>query len=457
MARSQALRQDAEADPPASPGPHAPLAATLVLILLGLLTINDLATQVIGHAADVVVGPLKDLVVAALIVLAAVAWRRGVRPPMSLLVAVAAIWILSAVAALQSLSPTVAAYGFRSSYWGLALLVVLPMLLTSAEALRVIRMAVLLGQAAAAFAVVTWSFGLDWLSSVVDRLPSGLYQTSYFVAGSLRPRAFSPYVSPNTLGLVMAALCVAVLAAWPHMRFGRLKPAYLLVLPLAALTLSQSRSALLDLFAGAAVILLARFAGARRRPVPGVAVVAFALMAFTLGLLTYRMLSSPSSGYGPDPLQGSDKPGHSQSHSHKSGGIFGEPSAEGHVRSLNQATSELAGDVWGVGLGMVGPRALTRVPNATQVEGSFLLVGLEIGVLGLVCYLAMLAALAWLGIRRAGPGRANVPLLATAVVAVLAPSQMLLPSVQEITAMWLCWSLAGAALVTAQVTDGRDQ
>lgn len=70
-----------------------------------------------------------------------------------------------------------------------------------------------------------------------------------------------------------------------------------------------------------------------------------------------------------------------------------DPSAVGHVDSIVQSVNSLLKNPLGHGLGQSGPRASVRTGKFLNAENSFLIVGLDSGVIGLLLYLLMFGCL----------------------------------------------------------------
>lgn len=112
----------------------------------------------------------------------------------------------------------------------------------------------------------------------------------------------------------------------------------------------------------------------------------------------------------------------------------------------------MAAHPFGLGLGEVGPRAVMHAANAVKTESSLLLVGLEIGWLGLALYLALLVALVIRFWRRLAGHRRRA--IALSVLAALLPAQLLLPTLQEVSVSWLGWVVLGLLLPARPVPVG---
>lgn len=397
------------------------LDRVLISLLIVSLPFNGLASQMLDEDSllRLVTGALKDVLLAALIVRALV---RG-RPDPKFVVAVLLCWMSTLVAGLDSPSLGTAAFGFRNDYWGLALIVFVPALCGAESRLFLGRLILVMAELSAAVAIITHRMGLSWLDRVIAVSGDGSYNFSFFTAGSNVPRAFSPYVSPNELAAAMAVtLC---LLTWPALAGFRWR-LLLSIAPIVALLLARSRSGVLDVLAGLSVVAFLRYVLPWLRKLdPG-----RRGMAIFAGLALL-----PVAAYFASLVVGH----YSQ-----------EPSAVGHVESLQNSLISFATHPFGFGLGEVGPRAAAISDSAQLTESSILLIGLEVGWIGLAYYcvlLAMVAAVLWRGATAPGahadPARAAVGL---AVLAATLPSQLVLPTIQDIPVAWLWWILLGLAL-----------
>ncbi len=399
--------------------------ATLVLLgaLAVVLASNGLLTLVLGRGAvSTGVGAVKDVLLAVLVVLAALALQRGGQRPCrwfaGVLVLLAVLMALGVAAGVRAGPTTAALYGWRNDYEPLLLLAAVPVLATTGVRRQLAPLLAGTAQVAATVSVLTWLTGLSFLERLFGAPP---YEPAYFMMASVRPRAFAPYVGPNEMA---AATCVVVAFIACRGEWTVRRRATLCVLPVVAVLLSQSRSGALGL-AVLAVTLAARAAYQRSRRVLLLLVVACSVLAAVV-VATYAALV----------------------------GI--DISLVGHAASLQEATSRLAAHPLGGDLGSVGPRAERFVAQPVLVESFVLLLAIEAGVLALVAYLALLVVVAVAALRR-GTLEAFTAVAALAAVSV---SQLVLPTMQEGPVSFLVWIVVGlgvaaSAPLSPAVDDAR--
>lgn len=396
----------------------------VVALVAVLLPFNDVAAQLLGSGtpAALVVGGLKDLMLVAMVCALLFGQReRGVVLPAPLSTVLMLTLAIGAAAAVVTGDVLQALYGWRNDFEPLLLLAIVPLVVTRANARHVLTAIVAAGEAAAVVAIATHQIGLSWLLGLrVD--PGGApLPTAYFSAGSVVPRAFSPYVGPNELGLA----CVLVLAVIVYRRdWSRPRRTALAVLPLVALFATASRSAWLGL--GVLVVFeVVRLLRSRR--LQPVRLAALVVAAASLALVLALLLGS------------------------------GDPSIGGHAASLAQSVSLLLAHPLGLGTGTVGPRATRFASTAVQTESFFLVIALEAGVAAILCYAALMVATARTLIRTSTAPGADVNLLWMGVAALVAslPDQLVLPSMQDGAVSWLLWIIVGVSLSHALRVRGR--
>jgi len=133
-----------------------------------------------------------------------------------------------------------------------------------------------------------------------------------------------------------------------------------------------------------------------------------------------------------------------------------DPSARGHVRSLIAGTKELVEHPAGLGLGVVGPRAglYGRAGKAYHVESSYLQLGLEAGLTGLLIY-----ALSWVGTLAAlftdlglhiGSERGQWARIGLAVLCAQGIAFAFLPNIVSLQIGAIVWCFVGLAMCTAE-------
>jgi hypothetical protein len=340
--------------------------------------------------------------------------KRGLALPWSLSTFLVLTLAIGAVAGVMTGDLLQALYGWRNDFEPLLLLAVVPLVLSEANARHLLTAIAAAGEAAAAIAIVTHQAGLSWLLSLNLGQPPGAppIPSSYFSSGSLIPRAFSPYVGPNELGLA----CVFVLAVilyrtdWTRSRRG-----WLAVLPLVALLLTASRSAWLGLG------MLVVFELVRQLRSKQLMAVRMAAVAVSVGALVGALALLISSG---------------------------DPSIGGHQASLSQSLNLLLAHPFGLGTGVVGPRATRFANSGVLTESFFLVIALEAGVLALVCYIGvMIAAGVTLMRARLAPGTNNdLIVLGVAAMAASVPSQLVLPTLQDGAVSWLLWLIVAVSI-----------
>ena len=391
-----------------------------LVLLVAVLPLNDIAAQLLGHTTvqALTVGAAKDVLLMALVVALLIGHReKGLWLPLSLSSFLVLTLAVGAIAGAATGDVLQALYGWRNDFEPLVLLAVLPLVLTGANARRVLTAIVASGEAAAAIAVITHTIGLSWLLGLDLGQPAGLPPlfSSYFSAGSITPRAFSPYVGPNELGLA----CVLVLAVilyrkdWAPSRRG-----WLAVLPLVALFMTASRTAWLGL--GVLVV----FEVVRQLRSKRLVGVRFAVLALSAGALvgaTALLISS------------------------------GDPSIGGHQASLVQSLNLLSAHPLGLGTGTVGPRATRFATTGVFTESFFLLIALEAGVVALACYLGVMiaAGIALLRPRVATHANADLRMLGIAAMLASLPGQLAAPTLQDGAVSWLLWIIVGVSLSLA--------
>lgn len=373
-----------------------------------LLSLNDLSVARSAGGVALVVSVTKDAVLGVFIVAAFPRLVRG----LSRLSATVAILVVFALAT-SILAPTLGQglYGFRSNYLGLLWLVVLPRLIRPNQACSILRWVSFSGQIAAFIAIATYRRGIGWLFElgVLPVAAGDPFPQSYFLAGSIRPRAFSPYAGPNELALGMMIVIVAGLCAEGlSLRF-RLA---LCLLPAVALLQSGSRSGLL----GTVVALM--IVGVRALP-PRAFTIRTAMVTIVLGIV---ML----------------------------GGVVylrqasADPSLQGHRFSLVESMAKVASNPIGTGPGTAGPRARLYSEDAVLTESFFFLVALEMGAVGLALYVSVVIRV----FDRLRSVRNSLTVTALAVLTGSLISQAVLPTLQSTSVAWLLWIVVGLGLTS---------
>lgn len=393
-----------------------------VYALLIVVPFNDTASRFLHGQSATLFGAVKDYLLLLLLVRA---WPNRKLVPKFLRSSLAALLAAAVIGGLVTGRAAPALYGFRNEVEPILLLIAVPVTLTRQVCGRALNLAVLLGEASAAMAIVTWHQGLSWLYRVhVLPVPSGQgFPFQFFTANNIRPRAFSPYVSADDLAVAMIVVVACVLF---HPRIGAPRRFLLMILPLVATYLTRSRSGML----GVALVLLIWIAVMAEQKVKGVSPI-IALFGFALAVAGGGALIVAHST------------------------LVSDVSTAGHLTSFSHGLKLVLTHPLGVGLGTAGPRAVRYYANPTLVESSFLLLGLELGWLGLVAYLYMIWKLISILsarfrlLRDVSHLRAAFVLVgATALAGTIIP-QFLLPTVQDSTVMIFLWVGVGLGLYAA--------
>ncbi len=392
---------------------HRPTMGLYLLVIL--VPFNGVVTQILGGGpVATAYGAGKDFILLGLMIITIVSGRLLPLPGW-LFGLVALMVTVPLIASLSTPSAGQALYGWRNDYEPLLLLLIVPALLERSQVERLLGVFVTVVQVAAAVAIASWTLGVQWLFDIgvlpVQRRKD--FPTALFTAGSDRPRAFSPFVGPNELAVVMvAALAVIWLLPALRTRYRLL----LSVLPLIAVLLSESRSGLL----GVLVVLsvLAAHGIHRRSPLLTGGFVVVAVISVIAGAFLYIT----------DRL-----------------GDDGDPSVGGHLTSLASGMQTMFDHPLGLGLGVVGPRA-QQYAGSYLVESFLLLLALESGIVVLLIYLILLVRVSRVSLRAHG----GLGFLSVAVIAGTAVSQLVLPTFQEGAVSFLVWLLVGIGLVAAR-------
>lgn len=387
-----------------------PVAAVYVLVVM--LPFNGLFTQVTGGTGVFALyGAAKDFILLGMVVIALIAGRLK-RVPSTIAALVFATVILAMASALFTPDLIQATYGWRNDYEPLLLLIAIPALVEYKSVKSILGTVIVMGQISAAISVLAWTRGLDWLYDI-GRLPVANpddFPTALFSSGNTWPRAFSPYVAPNEMAVVMSVM-IAVIWLFPNLKV----PARLAlsVLPITAIVLSGSRSALL----GAIVVgcVLAARAIHSRSNLLSVSFLVLAGFGVVFGATLYITNQL---------------------------GDGGDPSVGGHSASLEEGLRTMAQNPLGVGLGLVGPRARV-LESSYHVESFWVLIGIESGILVLLLFVSLMVYLA----RQAISAKTNLGFLAAAALAASLVSQLVLPTLQEGAVSFLLWTVVGLSIV----------
>jgi len=259
---------------------------------------------------------------------------------------------------------------------------------------------------------------------------------SVSVVNRLRP--FSTFSDPNDFGLFAAVLFLASFApnsstpTWQRIRRVAKWGA------VAMLALSFSRSATLALIVGICALgLTAVFSAAPERLRSNWTSIWLALLvagSLAAAAVVWRK-NIPQVAHIVNTMSQSD------------------PSSRGHVRSLMAGTWELIDHPAGLGLGVVGPRAglYGRAGKVYHVESSYLQLGLEAGVVGLLIY-----ALSWvtmfgglltdLGLHL-GPERGQWARVGLVILCAQGIAFAFLPTIVSLQTGAIVWCFLGLAIV----------
>jgi len=392
-----------------------------IYALVVLLPFNGLISQVTdGTAIPGLYGAAKDFLLLGILLVALISGRVR-RVPATVVAIVVLIVTLALVSGIFTPTILQASYGWRNDYEPLLLLIAVPAIVDLTSVRRILGLVIVMAQVSAAIAVASWSRGLEWLFDI-GRLPVANqddFPTSLFSSGSLRPRAFSPYVAPNEMAVVMAALLAVV---WLIPRLRGWQRVLLSVLPVAAIVLSESRSGILGAIVVACV--LAARALHKRSAVLAGAFLLMAVVGVVFGAVLY-IINKLGDG--------------------------GDPSIGGHSLSLEAGISTLVQNPFGLGLGRVGPRA-AQFDDSYHVESFWLLIGLESGIVVMVLYVALMAYLVTKAVRSVS----DLSFMAAAVLSASLVSQLVLPAFQEGAVSFTVWLLVGLALVSMRAeSEGK--
>lgn len=212
---------------------------------------------------------------------------------------------------------------------------------------------------------------------------SGQLPTALTVSIINKFRAFATFADPNDLGFFAVIALVSGFAMTDEDTGTRRLRGGARISAVLVLMLSFSRSAALALGAGAVTMIAAIVLLDPRwiRLVTGKRVlVSAAALTLMIGAVATFGRAAPQIQHLLDTVNGAD------------------PSAVGHLESLAEGWEAMRRHAVGFGLGTVGPRARVEI---IHVESSFLQVGLEAGIAGMLLYLLAWAATTWGALLRA--------------------------------------------------------
>lgn len=381
-----------------------------IAFLAVFLPFNNVGSQLLGRTTTATAfGAVKDGVLALLLI--AAVNRRSVRPDVAVPALLVAVLGLVGFGYATSLST--ALYGWRNDYEPILLVVAVSALLTVNQADRVRTIIVTMSQLAAAVGILTWMRGVSWLVTL-HLLPAPLstYPFQLFSTGNSHPRAFSPLAAPNEFGAYLdVALAVIVTRSDWSIR----RRAILSVLPVVAIYLARSRSALIGIALLASVVIV-RASWRRFGSAAGLGLATAAGLIAVVLIVQFLHSGGLTSSY--------------------------DASLAGHASSVQVGIRNAITHPLGFGLGNVGPRALLTSNNAVLVESFWLLQTLESGFLVLAGFVFAL----WrLGSRCARGG--DRAFLGVACVASIVTSQLVLPTMQDGPVSFTFWMVMGIAMV----------
>ncbi|WP_161489690.1 O-antigen ligase family protein, partial [Rathayibacter tanaceti] len=392
-----------------------------VLLLVVVLPANGVTSAFLEGAAATAFGAIKDAVILGLFALVVVTGRIR-RVPVPIVVLVLMIVGLGAVSAVWTENPIQAAYGWRNDFLPFLALIVTPAVLEKRHLAFVATAFVVVLQLSSITTILTWNQGLDWLFTlgVFPLAPGTLFPSSLFVAGSIVPRGFSPYSAPNESAV---AVTIALAVLWTRPAWPLWLKALLTVLPLVAVSLTQSRSG----YIGLAMLAVALIAWAlfRARPMLVWAMLTVSTAAAIGGVTLYLYIDKVISH-------------------------VADPSLIGHSDSLLENLPFLISHPFGFGLGKVGPRAQLYSTDSVLVESFFLVLAIESGILVMLLFAALLIVLFLRGLR--APTLDGF-LPAAAVTGTLV-SYTVLPTLQEGPVAYTLWIVCGMGLVAGRVEAG---
>jgi O-antigen ligase len=358
----------------------------------------------------------------------------------------AALLALSLLYIIVAARPGIGVYGLRNYLVPLALFFLARLMVYSRRDLKRLIVALLVvGAGVAAFGVYQARV-LDFPAMIalgfVD--DTGAIPQSFRTAlrdGFPIPRAVSTTTGPNQFAVYLNVLILTCLFGIVYLRKTgqRIVLAGLAVLYLAALTLTLSRGGLLMLIVSLLAwgALLVEHHGVRRtwreltqNPL---------LLAGLTALVIVGVAGVFASGTATRILRG----------------LTGrDPSADAHQSSMQYSLGFIAENPLGIGMGMVGERALqfAAEANVEHTESTILQVGMEMGVFGMALLLAVLASLVltlWRMSQRARVGRDPIGQTLAELALVLWIGAMadfiFTPLLQNVLAAGYLWWIAGVA------------
>ena len=382
------------------------------------------------------VGLLPDLGLAALVVAGlGVAWQRRQRPD-GLDLAVGALAGVVVVAFLLGVvgggaSVTLRLLGARAMVWGLVLMVALRCVdAPASDRERVVRVVLALAGVVAAVAVLEalWADGWEWFGTVV----LGMHDVQREVYGVVVPKTLVVRTPVAGRSLVRAGSLLfeyLQLGFWllPALGMGLVRAArrptwrrvMLVALLAAGIAASLGRAAIASAALVGLVLAVTRPAGPQRRRLlvgGGAATLALLAVAVPTGLLV-RLLET---------FRG------------------GEASTDIHLDASGEAVRAVMARPWGHGLGTGFAASARAGADARIAENAYLDVALQVGVVGLVVFVVVVALL-WWHLWRQRPWD-DLAVGAVSGVIGLTVGGLLLHTWQMLETSWLVLALAGLSL-----------
>ena len=359
------------------------------------------------------------LLLTRLLVIGAV--RRRKISSLDLLIALYALLGLPYIFVSSSL--TSGFYGFRGTYEPFAFYLVGRMLPYRPPVLkRLLRYLLLV-------AILLSIFGLYQAYVLGERFlwkyraEAGAPDGSHFtrIAGLFVIRVSSTFTSPNQMGLYLAILTLILVSLLLHGASRPTRAIPIILVFMVVLLATTSRSSWLALATGLCLIVLLR----KRIKVTSIALAAVLLVLLIPFLLKFNVFA-----YVGETLSLTDT------------------SAAGKIPSILSGLSFVYRNPLGIGLGMAGPRSrrFTGVLGPHS-ENYFVLLAMEVGVVGLALYLAIICAVS-IRLHRRYVSLEHRALKAVALgtlAAVIGASvgNMFIPSLQEIAVAGYLWLFVG--------------
>lgn len=358
----------------------------------------------------------------------------------------AALLLLSVLYIAIAARPTIGIYGLRNYLTPLALFFLARMMVVRRRDLAVLLMALLaVGAGVAAFGIYQ-ARALDFPAMIALGYVDETGTVPYAFRTALRdgfpiPRAVSTTTGPNQFAVYLNFLILACLFGIVYGRrtVHRALLAGLAVLYLATLFLTLSRGGLLMLVVALLAwgVLLVEHHGVRRTWQE--LTQNRLLLAGLVALVVLGTVGVFTSGFATRVVRG----------------LTGrDPSADAHSSSMVYSLEFMAENPLGIGLGMVGERALqfASIANVEHTESTFFQTGMELGIFGMILLLIALLSLILTLWRMRGRmverndvwGRAVMELAMVLWIGAMADF-VFTPLLQNLLAAGYLWWVAGVA------------